>query len=153
MVIEKKTRVFSELKLVKKNKLLDDVLFMGSRNGKIRSQTSTFRPRKVLPWFSREEKLSTGTQHATFISQGQCADACLDKNCWAYFHHLLSNAIKYSLKAVGLHNLFVKMERWAFKSRPRYWYSPEDLDLLFESFHRASNVKSIPGTGLGLDNR
>ena len=27
---------------------------------------------------------------------------------------------------------------------------PEDFDLLFEAFHRATNVKNIPGTGLGL---
>jgi len=36
-----------------------------------------------------------------------------------------------------------------FEIKDENWHSLEDQQRLFESFHRATNVKNIPGTGLG----
>jgi signal transduction histidine kinase/FixJ family two-component response regulator len=68
------------------------------------------------------------------------------------FVNLMSNAIKYSpnggkidVKLIGKNSeviFYIKDEGIGIPS--------EDKDLLFQSFHRGSNVDTIPGTGLGL---
>lgn len=66
--------------------------------------------------------------------------------------NLISNALKYSPpeKAVDF-TLAVTETHVAFRVRDRgIGIPPEDQARLFESFHRAKNVGTIPGTGLGL---
>ena len=66
--------------------------------------------------------------------------------------NLLSNAIKYS-PAGGSVRLRVAEQggRWCFEVSDQGIGIPaHEQTHLFESFHRASNVGSIPGTGLGL---
>lgn len=66
--------------------------------------------------------------------------------------NLLSNAIKYSPNG-GLIQLGVRREggKTVFEVSDQGIGIPQDeVDHLYESFHRASNVGSIQGTGLGL---
>lgn len=66
--------------------------------------------------------------------------------------HLLSNALKYSAldQAVQL-ILEVRPQSALFTVRDRgIGIPPADHSRLFECFHRAGNVGTVPGTGLGL---
>jgi PAS domain S-box-containing protein len=154
---EKKQEFFQRIKtgVKKMTKLLDDVLFMGRvETGRLEVKPAPFDLEKFCCDLVEEMKLSTGTQNAIgFISQGQCADACLDKKLLEHiFINLLSNAIKYSPQGSRVtFTLVCQNGEVSFQIQDQgIGIPPEDLDLLFESFHRASNVKSIPGTGLGL---
>ena len=66
--------------------------------------------------------------------------------------NLLANAIKYSSEGNKvLFELIPRSQEIIFRIQD--WgmgIPPEDLQKLFEPFHRASNVGKIPGTGLGL---
>jgi PAS domain S-box-containing protein len=71
-------------------------------------------------------------------------------------HHillnLLSNAVKYSPQG-GIIEFAVEssLDQLIFKIKDQGIGIPDsDLPRLFESFHRATNVKNIAGTGLGL---
>ncbi|MEM6501477.1 MAG: ATP-binding protein [Cyanobacteria bacterium P01_C01_bin.89] len=66
--------------------------------------------------------------------------------------NLLSNAIKYSPEGTPVKFEVVYGDREAiFRVQDSgIGIPPEDCDRLFESFHRASNVGTLPGTGLGL---
>jgi signal transduction histidine kinase len=66
--------------------------------------------------------------------------------------NLLSNAIKYSPQGGDIYfDVIRESEAVTFKIRDQGIGIPEpDQAQLFSSFHRASNVSSIPGTGLGL---
>ncbi|MGQ2981294.1 MAG: sensor histidine kinase, partial [Polaromonas sp.] len=68
------------------------------------------------------------------------------------FGNLLSNALKYSPQGGRvLFRVSADAQGVVFEVTDQGIGIPEDeLGHLFESFHRASNVGSIPGTGLGL---
>lgn len=76
-----------------------------------------------------------------------------DKNMLRHvFSNLISNAIKYSLsnKTIDI-NIdtkvnFVKIEVKDYG----IGIPPNDIEKLFTSFFRASNIRNLPGTGLGL---
>lgn len=68
------------------------------------------------------------------------------------FGNLLSNAVKYSPRG-GVVRFSVARDRQAIVmevSDQGIGIPEEEIPHLFETFHRASNVGSIPGTGLGL---
>jgi len=67
--------------------------------------------------------------------------------------NLLSNAVKYSEKDSPIECLIeFSQSEIIFKIRDRgIGIPPKDLINICESFHRASNVENIPGTGLGLN--
>jgi signal transduction histidine kinase len=66
--------------------------------------------------------------------------------------NLLSNAIKYSPNGGIVHfDLFYVQREVIFRIQDEGIGIPEtDQESLFTSFHRASNVNTIPGNGLGL---
>jgi PAS domain S-box-containing protein len=68
------------------------------------------------------------------------------------FGNLLSNALKYSPQGGEVRFSVVKEGgQTVFQVADQgIGIPPEEVAHLFESFHRASNVGSIPGTGLGL---
>ena len=68
------------------------------------------------------------------------------------FTNLLSNAIKYSPEGgkIECHLQSQETEIILAIEDGGIGIPPADLARLFESFHRASNVDTIPGTGLGL---
>lgn len=76
-----------------------------------------------------------------------------DKNMLRHvFSNLISNAIKYSLanKTIDIiiegKGHFVKIEVKDYG----IGIPPNDIEKLFTSFFRASNIRNLPGTGLGL---
>lgn len=93
--------------------------------------------------------------------QGRISYECLDAPLAAFFDerlirqaisNLLSNALKYSItdSPVYLH-LFANESAIIIKVADKGIGIPaEDQKHLFEPFHRAHNVGTIPGTGLGL---
>jgi signal transduction histidine kinase len=89
----------------------------------------------------------------SFTSQGNCPNACLDEKLLRQIlTNLLSNAIKYSPDGGTVRFNLECMEDVAILSiqDEGIGVPAEDLPQLFESFHRATNVGTIPGTGLGL---
>ena len=89
----------------------------------------------------------------TFTSQGNCSNLCLDERLIRQsLTNLLSNAIKYSPQESTVRfDLECRESVAVFSIQDKGIGIPaEDLPKLFESFHRASNVGTIPGTGLGL---
>ncbi|GAP95093.1 sensory transduction regulatory protein [Leptolyngbya sp. NIES-2104] len=66
--------------------------------------------------------------------------------------NLLSNAVKYSLNADPIEFKLNLSDRTAIFRIQDHGIGIPKLEQanLFQSFHRASNVKAIPGTGLGL---
>lgn len=154
---EKKQEFFERVKIgVKKmTELLDDVLIIGkAEGGRLEVKPTPFDIENFCRNLVEEMKLSTGTQHEiSFVSQGQCANAYLDKKLLGHIlTNLLSNAIKYSHKGSTIDfKLSYQNREIIFQIQDQGIGIPsEDIALLFESFHRASNVKNIPGTGLGL---
>jgi PAS domain S-box-containing protein len=154
---EKKQEFFQRVKngVRKMTDLLDDILFMGRvETGRLEVKPAPFDLENFCRDLVKEIKLSTSSQHAiAFISQGQCADAYLDKKLLGHIlTNLLSNAIKYSPQGGTINfKLTCQDGEVIFQIQDRgIGIPPEDMERLFESFHRASNVKNIPGTGLGL---
>jgi PAS domain S-box-containing protein len=142
--------------------LLDDVLTIGKAEaGKLQ-----FNPKPMdLIDFCREiveSMQSFGTyqhtnashQHTlTFMTHGDCTDAQMDENLLEHIlTNLLSNAIKYSPDGGTVQfDLICNQSSAVFRIQDTGIGIPiQDLENLFDSFGRASNVGTIQGTGLGL---
>lgn len=148
-------------------KLLNDVLIIGrAEAGKL-----TFNPAPLdLESFCRnlveELQLNDAHQHTiTFVCEQQPEfaniETCLGKTklpymdetlLWQILENLLSNAIKYSPKdSIIQFKLYYSSTQAVFQICDQgIGIPPNDQPLLFESFHRATNVGTIAGTGLGL---
>ena len=154
---ERKQEFFQRIKTGSKKltELLDDVLFIGkSEAGKLEVKSEPLDLEKFSRELVEEMQLSTGAKQAiAFISQAQCPKADLDEKLLRHIlTNLLSNAIKYSSPDSTVHfDLVCQDGEVRFQIQDQgIGIPPEDLARLFESFHRATNVKNIPGTGLGL---
>ncbi|MBZ0297985.1 MAG: response regulator [Anaerolineae bacterium] len=66
--------------------------------------------------------------------------------------NLISNAVKYSSQGSQVHVVLDKSsDCWSLSVQDQGRGIPEEeLDCMFEAFHRGSNVRDISGTGLGL---
>lgn len=135
--------------------LLDDVLFLG----KTELGKQEFKPEPMeLVQFCRElveemQSTSNSEHTITFTCSEPEIVACMDELLLRHIlTNLLSNAIKYSPHNKVVHfTLALQQERVIFQIQDEGIGIPEaDLEQLFESFHRGSNVGKIPGTGLGL---
>ncbi|MCA1991613.1 MAG: PAS domain-containing sensor histidine kinase [Coleofasciculus sp. S288] len=135
--------------------LLDDVLLLGkAESGKLE-----FNPKPLeLQEFGRnlveEIKLGSGKNHkVNFVYSGQNTTACIDEKLLQHIlNNLLTNAIKYSPQGSTIcFGCYCQDEEVVFEIEDQGIGIPkEDQQRLFESFHRAKNVGTIPGTGLGL---
>lgn len=135
--------------------LVSDVLFIG----KAEADRLEFNLTPLdLEQFCREllEQVRSGVNSQTsiaFSSKGNCTNASLDEKLLRQIlFNLLSNATKYSPQGSTVHFDLECVNGVAkFCIKDCEIGIPEaDLPRLFESFHRASNVGTIPGTGLGL---
>ncbi len=135
--------------------LLNDVLIIG----KAEANRIEFAPAPIdLLKFCREmveeQQLADGARHVlTFAGQAECAQARMDENLLRHIlSNSLSNAIKYSPQGSTVQfELTCRAGQAIFQITDQgIGIPPEDLVHLFEAFHRASNVRNIPGTGLGL---
>ncbi len=96
----------------------------------------------------------TGEGHPIiFSTEGDCSNCMIDEDLLRQIvTHLLTNAVKYSPSgtSIGL-DLSCDPDHVVIRVQDHGIGIPkEDLKILFQDFHRASNVGNIPGTGLGL---
>jgi signal transduction histidine kinase len=142
--------------------LLEDVLTIGKAEaGKLQ-----FNPKSLdLVAFCRQiiesmqclaiyQHINASHQHRlTFTVNGDCTNAQMDENLLEHIlTNLLSNAIKYSPSGgIVKFDLVCNPSSAVFRIQDTgIGIVKEDIDKLFDSFGRASNVGTIQGTGLGL---
>jgi len=135
--------------------LLNDVLLLGKAEaGKLECRPDPLNLNKFCNNLVEELRLGSGNKHSIiFVQEGECTTACLDeKLLHPILSNLLSNAIKYSPTSITIQmtaicqkgEVIFKIEDFGIG------IPPEDLQRLFDPFHRAKNVGTIPGTGLGM---
>lgn len=136
--------------------MLDDILTLGS----VESGKLTFEP-ALLDVVAFCQSIATEIDQAAvpitsrilFSSQGNCGMAYMDTKLLRHIlTNLLTNALKYSPEEKPvLFTVFCEPAQMIFSVQDQGIGIPEaDQAKLFETFHRASNVRQIPGTGLGL---
>jgi PAS domain S-box-containing protein len=135
--------------------LVNDVLFIGQ----VEANSLKFNPELLdLEQFCQEliETMRDTAQNGTtirFNCRGDCTNTYLDEKLLRQIlTNLLTNAIKYSPHGSTVRfEIECKKDIAVLRIQDEGIGIPtEDLPELFESFHRASNVGTIPGTGLGL---
>ena len=135
--------------------LLDDVLAISKAEaGKIEFKPAPLNLEEFCRELVSEVQLTAGNKHEiVFTSSGCSKDVVADENLLQHiFSNLLSNAIKYSPSGgIVEFSLSCEDRQATFLVKDSGIGIPQkDLQKLFSSFHRASNVGTIPGTGLGL---
>jgi PAS domain S-box-containing protein len=136
-------------------RMLDDVLLIGKAEaGKLEFHPAPLDLESFCQELVGEMQLTAGSKYAiAFVAKGECPQACMDEKL---LHHiltnLLSNAIKYSPNGGRIEcELSCEKNKAIFRIKDQGIGIPaEDQPRLFETFHRATNVGTIPGTGLGL---
>lgn len=135
--------------------LLDDILTINrAETGKLAFNPKPLDLERYCRHFVEEMQLSASPQHAlTFARQGRSIPVYVDEKLLrSILSNLLSNAIKYSPQG-GTVSLALTFQPDAVILRVQdqgIGILPEDQKQLFEPFHRGKNVRTIPGTGLGL---
>jgi len=135
--------------------LLDDILTIN----RAEAGNLVFKPKPLnLEQYCRhlieEIQLSVGTQHhLKFTCQGTPYPLNLDEKLMhSTLSNLLSNAVKYSPNG-GIVSVGLKFQINTVQIKVQdegIGILPEDQPKLFEPFHRGKNIRTIPGTGLGL---
>lgn len=134
--------------------LLEDVLVIGRANaGKIEFRPASLTLEPFCRDLIEELQMGMGAKHPiAFVYQGEKI-ALVDRKLLRHIlTNLLSNAFKYSLEGSPVRlEVDCQPGKAIFRIEDRGIGIPDrDLEKLFDSFHRASNVGNIPGTGLGL---
>ena len=150
--------------------LLNDVLLVGKADaGKLQLNPSPINIWQFCQELVEEIQLTTQTHQVNFqtnncleaknschkegTTNNKCGVAYMDEKMLRHIlHNLLSNAIKYSPDSDRVNfDLICQSEKAIFRVQDFGIGVPlEEQAQLFDSFHRANNVGSIPGTGLGL---
>ncbi len=153
---EKKSKLFNQVRSAIKHmtQLLNDVLIIG----KIESGKMEFIPETTdIALFCNEiiDEIGTsiGSGHHLLFTCSNPVEAKVDKKLFRQVvTNLLTNAIKYSEPGSEVKIRIDKREEaFIFAISDNGIGIPEaDQDNLFETFHRASNVGNISGTGLGM---
>jgi PAS domain S-box-containing protein len=92
-------------------------------------------------------------QPIAFHAHGDCANALMDERLLRHIlSNLLSNAVKYSPPEAAIEfSLHRRDGQVIFDiSDHGIGIPPDDLAHIYDTFHRASNVGNIAGTGLGM---
>ncbi|NEP60834.1 MAG: PAS domain S-box protein [Symploca sp. SIO2G7] len=153
---EEKQELFYQIQTSVKHmtRLLEDVMFVTrSEAGKLE-----FRPTQLeLDQFCRilvkEVAIGVGKHHRLCLSScGEYSGLMDEKLLRSILSNLLANAIKYSPQdSIVELKLTCQDDKAIFQVQDQgIGIPPADQAHLFESFHRASNVGTISGTGLGL---
>lgn len=133
-------------------RLMDDVLFIG----KVSSGQLGFHPAPLnLESFCKDIVIEAGgsLQRINCLYEGNRQEVLMDGNLLRLiFINILSNALKYSSPNTEVRfSITVSDEKATFIIADRgIGIPPEDLDQIFEAFHRGTNVENVSGTGLGM---
>ncbi|MFN6462176.1 MAG: PAS domain S-box protein [Nostoc sp. DedVER02] len=153
----KRLRNLQRIQLSVKNmvQILDDILTINrAETGKLEFNPKLLDLEAFCGYFVEEMRLSTDQRHTlSFVCQGKAVPASVDERLLrSILSNLLLNAIKYSPQGGNVHlSLEFKSDTVMLQVQDRGIGIPlADQKQLFEPFHRGNNVKSIPGTGLGL---
>jgi PAS domain S-box-containing protein len=135
--------------------LLDDILTINrAETGKLAFNPKPLNLELYCHHFVEEMQLNAGDRHPiAFTCQGDSIAVALDEKLLrSILANLLSNAIKYSPQG-GKVDLLLEFQSTVIIIKVQDYgigIPAVDLDRLFEPFHRGKNVRTIPGTGLGL---
>lgn len=134
--------------------LLNDVLLLGKAEaGKLELKPIKFDLYQFCQEIVEEIQITATTHQIIFQAQVQDAIGSLDEKLLRHIlSNLLSNAIKYSPNQNKVYfDLICESTKAIFRIQDKgIGIPPPEKEQLFDSFHRANNVGSIPGTGLGL---
>jgi signal transduction histidine kinase/DNA-binding response OmpR family regulator len=153
----KRIKNIQRIKAAAKNltQMLDDILTINrAETGKIEVNPRPIELEKFCQNLVEEMQLIAGSKTPiTFVSQGECQMANLDKKLLGYIlNNLILNAINYSPKGGDIQlALTCEQKAVTFQIKDHgIGIPPEDQNHLFELFHRGKNIENIPGRGLGL---
>jgi signal transduction histidine kinase len=155
---EKKLALFQQIRSASRDlaRLLDEMILVGrADSGKLECDAKVLDLEVLCRQLLEELQLSAeGKQiELKFICSKKVGEALWDEGLLRHILiNLLGNAIKYSPagRQVRL-ELSAEVEKVILRLRDWGIGIPaEDLEKLFDPFHRAMNVGSIPGNGLGL---
>ncbi|MCT7982039.1 CBS domain-containing protein [Laspinema sp. A4] len=137
------------------DQMIDDLLVLGRvENKQLEYEPHPLDLVKLCQDLVEERQFSDTQSHSIiFQAVGATHDACLDEKLLRYIlGNLLTNACKYSPSNSPIYfDLICQDNQAIFKIRDSGIGIPlEDQKRLFQSFQRARNVGTIPGTGLGL---
>jgi PAS domain S-box-containing protein len=136
------------------SQLLDEVLLIGQAEaGKLTFEPALIDVVALCRDLVETLTLSLENHTITFLCQDESYSTQMDEKLLGHIlTNLLSNAIKYSPSGGEIQfSLVCTQTDVVFQITDRGIGIPtEDLDQLYESFGRASNVGTIQGTGLGL---
>ncbi|MEB3337387.1 MAG: PAS domain S-box protein [Leptolyngbyaceae bacterium] len=154
---EKKLQQLLKIQTSVKNmtQLLEDVLLIGKvESGKVTLNPVPLDLTRLCRDFIEDLQLLAGSKHTLNLSiQGLQQEVYLDEKLLrSILNNLISNAIKYSPRGGEVElTVTYRPQGICFHIQDQGIGIPEaDQQRLFDSFHRATNVGSIPGTGLGL---
>lgn len=153
----KRLRNLQRIQLSVKNmvQILDDILTINrAETGKLEFNPKLIDLEGFCGYFVEEMRLSTDERHIlSFVCRGKAISAWVDERLLrSILSNLLLNAIKYSPQGGNVHlGLEFKSDTVILQVQDQGIGIPlADQKQLFEPFHRGKNVRSIPGTGLGL---
>ncbi|NWF62187.1 MAG: hybrid sensor histidine kinase/response regulator [Fischerella sp.] len=155
---EKKLTHYQLIRSAIKNvsQLLDEVSLLGRvDSGKLQRDFSLLDLKDFCCQLLEEAQLVAAEKHIklVFTTSEELGEALCDENLLRHIlGNLLSNAIKYSYPNSNVYfELLFQNQTVIFRIQDEGIGIPqEDQKQLFEPFHRAGNVGTIPGTGLGL---
>ncbi|YAG17306.1 PAS domain-containing sensor histidine kinase [Nostoc sp. DSM 114161] len=135
--------------------MLNDVLVIGKAGtDRLEYRPTSFDLVKYCQQLVEEIQINLNNQRLiSFSSQYESIPCCMDEKLLTHiFNNLLSNAIKYSPDdSIVKFSISCQNAQAVFEIQDWGIGIPEKhIPFLFESFHRASNVGNILGTGLGM---
>ncbi|WP_017315691.1 hybrid sensor histidine kinase/response regulator [Mastigocladopsis repens] len=154
---QQKSKYFGKIQTAIRHmlQLLDEVLFLGRSDvGKLQCEPTLLNLENFCSELTQSLQLSANSKHEIIFSfQGEQTSVEVDENLLRFIlTNLLSNAIKYSPQGGTIRfDVICEDDTATFQIQDFGIGIPlKDQQRLFETFHRATNVGSIPGTGLGL---
>jgi signal transduction histidine kinase len=155
---EKKTLLFQLIRSASKNmaQLLDEITVIGrADSGRLECEPTAIDLKAFCSQLLEELQISIDEKNLTiaFLPSGKLDNINADTKLLKHIlNNLLTNAIKYSPDASKItFEVIAGEQEVIFRIQDRgIGIPPEDREHLFEPFHRARNVGTIPGTGLGL---
>ena len=136
-------------------KLMDEILILGKINTG-RSMELNLESVDIVLFcqniINRFNELEKDNQRLILNTIGEAKKTILDKTLISHsMNNLITNALKYAPEGIIKVDLLFKQKTIDIKVSDQGIGIPEkEIPNLFQPFHRATNVRDISGTGLGL---